>query len=68
MHVDGSVNPIRDKETIDMELQIKDLETLDNFKQKNIKISQSGDKIALKNIQIVDDLLIILNLVNQQGH
>ena len=41
MHVDGSVNPIRDKETIDMELQIKDLETLDNFKQKNIKISQS---------------------------
>ena len=37
-----------------MELQIKDLETLDNFKQKNIKISQSGDKIALKNIQIVD--------------
>ena len=54
VHVDGSVNPIRDKETIDMELQIKDLETLDNFKQKNIKISQSGDKIALKNIQIVD--------------
>ena len=54
VHVDGSINPIRDKETIDMELQIKDLETLDNFKQKNIKISQSGDKIALKNIQIVD--------------
>ena len=44
VHVDGSVNPVRDKETIDMELQLKDLETIDNFKQKNIKVSQSGDK------------------------
>ena len=53
VHVDGSVNPIRDKETIDMELQIKDIETLENFKQKNIKISQSGDKQAIKNIELV---------------
>ena len=53
VHVDGSVNPIRDKETIDMELQIKDLDTLDNYKQKNIKISQSGDKQAIKNIELV---------------
>jgi len=29
-HVDGSVNPLRDKETIDFELIIKDLETIDN--------------------------------------
>ena len=29
VHVDGSKNPIRDKETIDMELQLKDLETVD---------------------------------------
>ena len=28
VHVDGDINPIRDKETIDFELQIKDLETL----------------------------------------
>ena len=53
VHVDGSVNPIRDKETIDMELQIKDIETLENFKQKNIKISQSGNKQAIKNIDLV---------------
>ena len=53
VHVDGSVNPIRDKETIDMELQIKDIETLENFKQKNIKICQSGDKQAIKNIDLV---------------
>ena len=53
VHVDGSINPIRDKETVDMELQIKDIETLENFKQKNIKISQSGDKQAIKNIELV---------------
>ena len=29
-HVDGSVDPKRDKETIDIELQLKDLETLEN--------------------------------------
>ena len=28
VHVDGSVNPVRDKETIDFELQLKDLETI----------------------------------------
>ena len=57
VHVDGSVNPIRDKETIDMELQIKDLETLENFKEKNIKISKSGDKVAQKNIEFVDNVI-----------
>ena len=29
VHVDGSVDPIRDKETIDMELQLKDLESVE---------------------------------------
>ena len=57
VHVDGSVDPIRDKETIDMELQIKDLETLENFKEKNIKISKSGDKVAQKNIEFVNNVI-----------
>ncbi|MBN1926759.1 MAG: redox-regulated ATPase YchF [Prolixibacteraceae bacterium] len=30
VHVDGSINPVRDKEVIDTELQLKDLETIDN--------------------------------------
>jgi ribosome-binding ATPase YchF (GTP1/OBG family) len=30
VHVDGNVNPIRDKETIDIELQLKDLDTVKN--------------------------------------
>ena len=57
IHVDGSVNPIRDKETIDMELQIKDLETLEAFKDKNTKISKSGDKQAQKNITCVESFI-----------
>ena len=41
VHVDGSVNPVRDKETIDFELQIKDLEVVEKKRdkyQKNCKI------------------------------
>ena len=34
VHVDGSVNPVRDKETIDFELQIKDLETIEKKREK----------------------------------
>jgi len=46
-HVDGSVNPVRDKEIIDFELQIKDLETVDSRIQKVQKQAQTGgDKQA----------------------
>ena len=34
VHVDGSVDPIRDKETIDIELQLKDLETIEKKLEK----------------------------------
>jgi ribosome-binding ATPase YchF (GTP1/OBG family) len=34
VHVDGNVNPIRDKETIDIELQLKDLENVENVWRK----------------------------------
>ncbi|WP_185858167.1 redox-regulated ATPase YchF [Blattabacterium cuenoti] len=37
LHVEGSVNPIRDKEIIDMELQLKDLETIEKRLEKIIK-------------------------------
>jgi GTP-binding protein YchF len=46
-HVDGSVNPVRDKEIIDYELQIKDLETIESRIQKVQKQAQTGgDKQA----------------------
>ena len=45
-HVDGSVNPVRDKEIIDLELQLKDLETIDSRIQKVYKQANAGDKNA----------------------
>ncbi len=46
-HVDGSVNPVRDKEIIDFELQLKDLETIDSRIAKVQKQAQTGgDKQA----------------------
>lgn len=47
VHVDGSINPVRDKEIIDTELQLKDLETIDSRINKVQKQAQTGgDKHA----------------------
>jgi ribosome-binding ATPase YchF (GTP1/OBG family) len=43
VHVDGNVNPIRDKETIDIELQLKDLENVENVWKKN-RAAKTGTK------------------------
>ncbi|WP_299781079.1 redox-regulated ATPase YchF [uncultured Formosa sp.] len=48
VHVDGNVNPIRDKETIDMELQLKDLETVDKKLEKVKRAAKTGNKEAQK--------------------
>jgi GTP-binding protein YchF len=46
-HVDGSVDPVRDKEIIDTELQIKDLDTVENRLRRVEKVAQmGGDKNA----------------------
>ena len=47
VHVDGSVNPVRDKEIIDLELQFKDLETVENkIKRVEKQARVGGDKQA----------------------
>ncbi|MBW2960694.1 redox-regulated ATPase YchF [Mesonia aestuariivivens] len=48
IHVDGSVDPIRDKDTIDMELQLKDLETVDKKLDKVKRAAKTGNKEAQK--------------------
>ena len=48
IHVDGSVNPVRDKEVIDTELQLKDLETVEARLSKTEKAGKAGDKEARK--------------------
>jgi GTP-binding protein YchF len=63
VHVDGSVNPVRDKEVVDTELQIKDLETVDARLSKCIKQAQSGDKDAKK----LSDLLGRYKAALEQG-
>lgn len=48
VHVDGSIDPIRDKETIDMELQLKDLETVEKKLDKTKRAAKTGNKEAQK--------------------
>ena len=53
-HVDGTVNPVRDKEIIDTELQLKDLETVESRIVKVQKQAQSGgDKQAKRLLEIL---------------
>jgi GTP-binding protein YchF len=53
-HVDGSVNPVRDKEIIDYELQLKDLETVDARIAKTQKAAQTGgDKVAKMQYEVL---------------
>ncbi len=48
IHVDGSVDPVRDKEIIDIELQLKDLETIEKKIQSLARVIKSGDKESVK--------------------
>jgi ribosome-binding ATPase len=63
IHVDGSVNPIRDKEIIDTELQLKDLESVDAKLKRVEKMAKTGnDKEAKK---AYDVLLNVKSLLEQ---
>ena len=54
VHVDGSVDPVRDKEIIDAELQLKDLETVENRIQKTEKQAKAGgDKQAKLALEVL---------------
>jgi ribosome-binding ATPase len=48
IHVDGSVDPVRDKEVIDIELQLKDLETIEKRIASLARVLKSGDKEVVK--------------------
>ncbi|UCG28611.1 MAG: redox-regulated ATPase YchF [Bacteroidales bacterium] len=52
-HIDGTVDPVRDKETIELELQIKDIESVDKKIQKLEKIAKSGDQEARKGLEVL---------------
>jgi GTP-binding protein YchF len=48
IHVDTTIDPIRDKETIDVELQLKDLESVEKKLEKVKKAARTGNKEAQK--------------------
>tara|TARA_B110000263_G_scaffold247688_2_gene261059 strand:+ start:206 stop:1300 length:1095 start_codon:yes stop_codon:yes gene_type:complete len=58
IHVEGNIDPIRDKEIIDIELQLKDLETVEKRLEKVSRAAKTGDKNAQKFNEILNNLKI----------
>lgn len=52
-HIEGSVNPVRDIETINLELQVKDLESVEKKIERLNKLAKVGDKDAKKGVEIL---------------
>jgi len=52
-HIDGSVDPVRDLETIDLELQVKDLESVEKKIERLERASRSGDKDAKHGVEVL---------------
>ena len=53
-HVDGTIDPVRDKEIIDTELQLKDLETIEGRLAKQQKVAASGNKDAKVEVAVME--------------
>jgi GTP-binding protein YchF len=53
-HIDGSVDPVRDMETIDFELQVKDLESVEKKLQRLEKLIRAGDKDAKRGVEVLE--------------
>lgn len=56
VHVEGSIDPLRDKEIIDFELQLKDLETVEKKLEKIKRAAKTGNKEALKELEVLEKL------------
>ena len=63
VHVDGSVDPVRDKEIIDIELQLKDLESIEKKLQSLSRVIKSGDKHAIQE----NELALVIKEKLEQG-
>jgi len=53
VHVAGKIDPVEDKEIIDTELQLRDLESVDKRIQRVEKMSRSGDTLAKKEHEVL---------------
>ena len=54
VHVDTTIDPVRDKETIDIELQLKDFETLEKRLERVKKTARTGNKEAQKEFDVLE--------------
>tara|TARA_Y100000991_G_scaffold214093_1_gene201104 strand:- start:28242 stop:29336 length:1095 start_codon:yes stop_codon:yes gene_type:complete len=63
-HVDGSIDPVRDKEIIDIELQLKDLESLNNRLEKVNRTVKSGDKESAREKEVLSQAISFLESSN----
>lgn len=64
VHVDGSVDPVRDKDVIDTELQLKDLETIESRIEKTQRLVKIGDKEAVKQMELLQRIKTALEQGN----
>ena len=53
IHVDTSIDPVRDKETIDIELQLKDLETVQKRLERVKRTAKTGNKEAQAELEVL---------------
>ena len=57
VHVEASVDPVRDKEIIDTELQLKDLEALEKRYDRTKSQTKGGDKKPLKDMEVLQEFI-----------
>ncbi|MEP6707600.1 MAG: redox-regulated ATPase YchF, partial [Pyrinomonadaceae bacterium] len=60
VHVEGSVDPLRDIETIQIELALADMATAERRRDKAQKSAKGGDKTARAELEVLDKLQPIL--------
>ena len=60
VHVENTVDPLRDKEIIDLELQLKDLETLEKRKEKISRLIKTGNKDAVFQNELLVKMIVQL--------
>lgn len=61
VHVDGSVDPMRDIEVIQTELNFADMDTVDKRLQRNVKLARGGDKKAQAEVAVLEKVSAALN-------
>jgi len=60
IHVEGSIDPLRDIDTIDTELMLSDLDVVEKTVDKQRKLARGGDKEAIALVPVIEQIIISL--------